>query len=94
MYAYYTQRGFKPHLQKLDNETLKDVDKFIPKKQTKYQYTPPDMHRTNPTERAIQTYKSCTKSTFAILPPTFPIRYRCRLIPQIDLCVKIIRPYR
>ena len=74
MYEYFTQRVFKPHLHKIDNETSKDVEKFITEQQTKYQYTPPDMQRNNPAERAIQTYKSCTKSIFA--NPTSYLPYR------------------
>ena len=55
---------------------------------------PPDSHRTNPAERALQTYKSCVKSTMASLPPTFPIAYWCRLLSQIDFSVKIVRKCR
>ena len=50
--------------------------------------------QTNPSERALQTYKSCVKSTMASLPPTFPIAYWCRLIPQIDFSVNIVRKFR
>ena len=52
------------------------------------------MHRTNPAERALQTYKSCIKSTIASLPPTFPIALWCKLLPQIDLSVNIFRKCR
>ena len=58
---------------------------------TAMQYTPPDMHRTNPAERALQTWKSCGKSVLASLPPKFPIAYWCRLAPQINFCVNIVR---
>ena len=75
VYKYCEERGYKPKLHKLDNETSKDVESFIRSEQAKYQYTPPDMHRTNPAERAIQTWKSTMKSTLASLPPTFPLAY-------------------
>ena len=55
MYAYCEQRGFKPLLHKLDNETSKDVEEFVASQNTAMQYTPPDMHRTNPAERGLQT---------------------------------------
>ena len=58
------------------------------------QYTPPDIQRTNPAERGIQTWKSCGKSILASLPPKFPIAYWCRLTPQIDFCVNIVRKCR
>ena len=66
----------------------------IASQNTQQQYTPPDSHRTNPDERALQTYKSCVKSMMAYLPPTFPIAYWCRLLPQIDFSVNIVRKYR
>ena len=53
MYAWLTSKGYKPCLHKLDNETSKDVEDFIQAQNTKLQYTPPDMHRTNPTKQAI-----------------------------------------
>ena len=75
VYAYFESRGFKPQLHKMDNETTEDIEDFIAIQQTYQQYTPPDMHRANPAERSIQTYKSCIKSTVTSLPPTFPIAY-------------------
>jgi hypothetical protein len=42
VYEWLLVRGFKPLLHKMNNET------FIQGQQTRLQYTPPDMHRTNP----------------------------------------------
>ena len=78
----------------MDNETSKDVEDFIASQNTQQQYTLPDCHRTNPAERALQTYESCVKSTMASLPPTFPISYWCRLLPQIYFSVNIVRKCR
>jgi len=94
IYAYLTSRGYKPKLHKLDNETSKDVEQFIQEQQAKYQYTPPEMHRTNAAERAIQTWKSAAKSCIAGLPPTFPIANWCKLTPHIDWAVNIVRACR
>ena len=94
MYQWCTQRGYKPKVHKLDNETSKEVEAFISEQQAEIQYTPPDMHRSNPAERAIQTWKSCMKSTLASLPPKFPIGYWCRLLDQVDFSVNIVRPCR
>ena len=94
VYEWCERRGFKPQLHKMDNETSKDVEDFIASQQTQQQYTPPDMHRTNPSEKALQTYKCCVKSTIASLPPHFPLSYWCRLLPQVDLSVNIVRPSR
>ena len=94
VYSWCQQRGFKPKLHKLDNETSKDVEEFIASQQTAIQYTPPDMHRTNPAERAIQTWKSCKKSSLASVSKDFPIALWCRMCPQVDLSVNIIRKCR
>ena len=94
MYEFCEQRGFKPRLHKLDNETSQEVEKFIRQQCATFQYTMPDMHRTNPAEGAIKTYKACAKSILANLPSTFPLGYWCRLIPHIDISVNIMRPCR
>ena len=73
VYAYCESRGFRPQLQKMNNKTSRDVEDFIASKQIGQQYKPPDMHRTNSADRAIQTYKPCIKSTVTSLPRTFPI---------------------
>ena len=61
VYERSTQQSYKPRLHKLDNETSRDVEAFIAEQQATHQYTPPDMHRANPAERAIQTWKACMK---------------------------------
>ena len=75
IYAYCESRELKSKLHKMDNETSKDVEGFIASQQTKQQCTPPNMYQVNPSERSIQTYKSCAKSTFALLPQTFTVAY-------------------
>ena len=57
-YDMLTRRGFKPTLHKMDNETSKDVKDFIQSQHVALQYTPPDIHHTNSTERAIHTWKN------------------------------------
>ena len=94
VYSFCENIGFKPKIHKMDNETPKDVEDFIASQNTQQQYTRPDFHRTNPAERALQTYKSCVKSTMASLPPTFPIVYWWRFLSQIDFSVKIVRKCR
>ena len=94
VYTYCERRDFKPQVHKMDNETSKDVEEFIESQQTDQKYTPIDMHKKNPAEQSIQTYKSCIKSTVASLPPTFPITYWYRLIPQVDFSINIVRKCR
>ena len=93
IYSWCEARGFKPTLHRMDNEISAEVEAFITSQQTNLQYAAPGRH-CKPDERAVQTYKSCFKSTTASLPPDFPISYCCRLMEQCDLTVNIVRPYR
>ena len=52
------------------------------------------MHQSNPAEQLTQKYKSCIKPTVTSLPLTFPIAYLCRLIPQVDFSVNVVRKCR
>ena len=92
--AYCENRGFTPQLHKMDKKTSRDVEDFIGSQQIGQQYTPPYTHQTKPSERSIQSYKSCIESTVASLPPKFPITYWCRLIPQVDFSINIVRKCR
>ena len=40
VYSFCKNRGFKPRLHKMDNETSKDVEYFIASQNTQQQYTP------------------------------------------------------
>ena len=58
VYSYLRVRGYRPQLHKLDNETSRDIENFISKKQASSQYNPEDMHRTNIAERCICTWNN------------------------------------
>ena len=94
VYEWLGMRGFKPLLHKMDNETSQEVEKFIQGQQTRIQYTPPDMHRTNPAERAIRTWKNHFLAGIAGLPKSFPIANWCRLTKQCDTTLNMLRPCR
>ena len=87
-------RGFKPLLHKMDNETSHKVEKFIQGQNTCLQYTPPDMHHTNPAERAIRTWKNHFLAGIAGLPKSFPIANWSRLTKQCDTTLNMLRPCR
>ena len=93
IYRWCTVRGFKPRLQRLDNETSQDVEDVIQSQNADVQYSAPGSH-CPPAEKAVQTYKSCFKSVTASLPNKFPIGYWCRLCEQVDISVNIVRACR
>jgi hypothetical protein len=61
VYAWFTAQGYWPLLHKMDNETSHDVKMFIPAEQVKLQYTPPNMHRTNPAKHATKCRKTTSR---------------------------------
>ena len=92
VYSYLRVRGYRPQLHKLDNETSRDVEDFITDQQTKIQYTPADMHRTNLAEKAIRTWKNHFTSTRANTPPSFPMANWCKMLEQCDITLNMMRP--
>ena len=50
IYTMLTNHGLKPQLHWLDNEASTPLKNFITTKQTKYQLTPPHIHRRNAAE--------------------------------------------
>jgi hypothetical protein len=58
VYAWLTAQGYWPLLHKMDNETSHNVKAFIAVEQVQLQSTPPNMHRINFAERAVQTWKN------------------------------------
>ena len=77
VYAWLTAREYWPLLHKMDNEMSHDVKAFIPAEQLKLQYTPPDMHCTNPAKHAVRTWKNHFTAGIAGLPPSFSLAHWC-----------------
>jgi hypothetical protein len=77
----------------MDNESSHDIKTFICKENTCLQYTPPDIHRTNPAKQEICTWKNHFLSGIARLPKTFPIANWCCLTNQTDFTLNMLRPH-
>jgi hypothetical protein len=90
VYAYLTARGFKPQLHKMDNKMSHDVKTFIHEENTRLQYTPLNIHCTNPAEWAFCTWKNHFLSSIA--PKTFPIANWCCLTDQTDFTLNMLWP--
>jgi hypothetical protein len=50
--------GFKPRLQRLDNECSSALRSLLNQHDIQFQLAPPRMHHRNAAERAIQTFKN------------------------------------
>lgn len=80
----------KPTTHILDNEASKAFKEEI-KKNCTIQLVPPDNHRRNLAERAIQTFKSHFKSILAGVDDNFPMHLWDRLLPQTILTLNLLR---
>eukprot|EP00804_Cyclotella_cryptica_P006014 CCRYP_000255-RA/>CCRYP_000255-RA protein AED:0.25 eAED:0.25 QI:0/0/0/1/1/1/2/0/796 len=81
-----------PQLHRLDNETSKDVENFITDNNATFQYTPPDMHRTNIAERAIRTWKNHLVAIRTGTPRTYRLSNWCKDLEQTDITLNMLRP--
>jgi hypothetical protein len=68
-----TVKGFKPKLQKLDNEASTALKILSTDNDVDYQLVPPHCHRHNAAERAIRTFKEHFMAGLSSVDPTFPL---------------------
>ena len=85
-----SEEEITPTLHILDNEAPIGLKMAI-KQNCKYQLVPPDTHRRNLAERAIQTFKSHFVSILAGVDPKFPIKCWDRLVPQAVVTLNLLR---
>ena len=83
-------RESKPHMHILDNEASAAFKEEIRKNCT-LQLVPPDTHRANLAERAIQTFKAHYIAILSGVDKTFPMELWDRLIPQTVLTLNLLR---
>ena len=84
--------GFEPLLEKIDNETSKQLLEAIESKGLEYQTVPPGNHRQNPAERAVQTFKSHFIAILNGVDDRFPPEQWDYLIPQANITLNLLRP--
>ncbi len=80
----------KPMTHMMDNKASEDYKKEIQKNCT-IQFVPPDNHRCNLAEQAMQTFKNHFKRILAGVEDTFPMRLWDRLLPQTILTLNFLR---
>jgi hypothetical protein len=91
LWARITQKGtIKPNVHILDNEAS-DLFKTEIRKNCNLQLVPPDTHRRNQAERAIQTFKAHFIAILAGVDPSFPMYLWDRLLPQAVLTLNLLR---
>ena len=80
----------KPSLHILDNEAS-DAFKSAIKENCNLQLVPPDTHRRNLAERAIQTFMSHFIAILAGVDQSFPMNLWDRLLPQAEMTLNLLR---
>ena len=83
--------GLKIKKQVLDNEASEEYKNAIKEKGIEYELVPPGQHRRNIAERAIQTFKSHFIAILCGVDDAFPLHLWCRLLPQAELTVNMLR---
>jgi hypothetical protein len=91
LHQYLVDRGFKPRLQKLDNEASNALKRTIRDKDIDFQLVPPHTHRRNAAERAIQTFKNHFVPCLCTAVKHFPMRPWDRLMQQAMTTVNLLR---
>lgn len=81
--------SIKPMTHILDNKATAELKKAIKKKYT-IKLIPPDNHRRNLAERAIQTFKNNFKAILAGVDDSFPMRLWVKLLPQTVLTLNLL----
>ena len=88
------QRGFKPVLQRMDNECSQLLKDFMTNENIQYELTPAGKHGRNAAEKAIQTFKDHFIAGLSSTNPSFPIAHWDKLIPQANITLNLLRPSR
>ena len=77
----------------LDNETSYLVEQYFKSENVLFQYVPPNDHRANRAERAIQSFKNHMISSLSTVSALFPMKKWPLLIEQVLLTLNHLRPW-
>ena len=94
LHQYLLDRGFRPLLQKMDNEASAALKRTIREKGIDFQLVPPHMHRRNAAERAIQTFKNHFVAILSGTDKNFPMHLWDRLLRQSTTTLNLLRASR
>jgi hypothetical protein len=71
--TFLQSRGFKPLLQRLDNEATAAMQEFLAGSDIDFQLAPPHVHRRNAAECAIRTFNNHFIAGLCSTNPIFPL---------------------
>ena len=94
VHARLCKAGFRPKLQRLDNECSEEFKELLHKEGIDFQLVPPGSHRRNAAERAIQTFKDHFIAGLCSLDKDFPLHLWDKLLLQAELTLNLLRGSR
>ena len=94
LHSQLIKRGLRPIFQNLDNKCPAGLKTFLKQEGVTFQIAPPNLHRTNSAESAIQTFKDHLVAGRSICDPNFPLHFWDQLLPQATLTLNLLRPSR
>ena len=92
--AKLERQGIQPTLFIMDNEASADLKSAMTAANYIFQLVPPENHRKNAAERAIQTFKNHFLAGIASLPQDFPLSEWDHLLEQSEITLLLLRSSR
>eukprot|EP00804_Cyclotella_cryptica_P030317 CCRYP_011858-RA/>CCRYP_011858-RA protein AED:0.36 eAED:0.36 QI:0/-1/0/1/-1/1/1/0/366 len=94
IFTYLTSKGFMPQFNVLDNEASHAITEYLRRQDIKWQFVPPNEHRINAAERAIQTFKNHFISGLCSTDRDFPSQLWDKLLQQAQDSLNMLHTYR
>jgi len=91
IYEQLCTSNHAPTTVRLDNEAPSELKKYFKKQKLTFQLVPPNNHRRNYAEKAINVFKNHFISGLCSLPPKFPLHLWCRLLPHAEDSLNLLR---
>ena len=91
---YLHTRGLCSRLHTLDNEASAILRDYLRSEDVEYQFVPPHIYQRNASKCAIRTFKNHFIAGLASTDPNFPLSNWCRLLPQAELTLNLLRASR
>ena len=91
IYSRLKYNKMKPTIHILDNECSADFKREIEGNQMKYQLVPPNDHRSNAAEEAIQVFKDHFVAVLCGTDERFPMHLWCAILPHAETQLNMLR---
>ena len=89
--AWMRRRGLIPKHQIIGNQASAEYKAAIEATAMTYELVPPEEHRRNMAEKAIQTFKDHLVGVISGCAPSMPIHLWCQLLPQVKRKLLLLR---